>query len=255
MSCLLRPLTRPAKPRLLGRPSPGLAAGAFRSFRAASIAMVCSGSSSAQGIVSQRGFMASTRTGSAEGQGISDEQRAFFDANRIAPIFDQAGWCAGRPARKSTLFGLGIPPQQYDALATCRHRRHGLYPEGERLEKLACDFPLSPTIISPGRHLAGRYGEAGPLPPYLRRARTTRPCGRVRDRLTVVNALPSPTCSPPSPDASGRSLHPARRAGLDVGPPAQRYSGHEITRTAAPAARVIFRTAAEPGAFLHRPRR
>src|SRR5690606_27032508 len=45
-----------------------------------------------------------------------DEQRRLFDET-IAPLFEKrlVRWAT---ARKSSLFGLGIPPQQYDALAT-----------------------------------------------------------------------------------------------------------------------------------------
>ncbi len=45
-----------------------------------------------------------------------EEQRAYFD-RALAPLFDKRmiRWAT---KRKSSLFGLGIPPQQYDALAT-----------------------------------------------------------------------------------------------------------------------------------------
>lgn len=69
-----------------------------------------------------------------------EEQRAIFE-REIAPLFDKklVRWLARRP---SALYGLGIPPSQYRALAG----------DGEggvmevlkrRVEKLACDFPVA----------------------------------------------------------------------------------------------------------------
>lgn len=93
------------------------------------------------------------------------EQRLFFDAH-IAPIFDKkfVRWLASNPA---SLFGLGIPPAQYVALA-------GDDPQGiinvlrSRTEKLACDFDIGSNYFA---HQAfGRsYGksEGASLPPYL----------------------------------------------------------------------------------------
>src|SRR5690606_22399397 len=67
-----------------------------------------------------------------------EDQRRFFDGS-IAPLFEKRAvrWAL---QRKSSLFGLGIPPQQYDALAGGSDMASVLR---QRLEKLACDFPLS----------------------------------------------------------------------------------------------------------------
>ena len=73
------------------------------------------------------------------------EQRIFFD-DHIAPIFDKrlVRWLTGR---RLSLYGLGIPPAQYEKLAGGRSMAEVLI---ERLRKLACDFPLRKTTL-PGR--------------------------------------------------------------------------------------------------------
>ena len=65
-----------------------------------------------------------------------EEQRAIFDT-KIAPFFDSKfiRWITDQ---RSSLFGLGIPPAQYDALAGGKPMADVLR---ARLEKLACDFP------------------------------------------------------------------------------------------------------------------
>lgn len=90
-------------------------------------------------------------------------QRAFFDRS-IAPLFDRrfVRWAT---AHKSTLFGLGIPPQQYDALAGGEGMAGVLK---QRLERLTCDFPLDQNYFA-WQAFGRRYDAEGPLPPYLRR--------------------------------------------------------------------------------------
>ncbi|MCX8996481.1 DUF3419 family protein [Rhizobiaceae bacterium BDR2-2] len=170
-----------------------------------------------------------------------EEQERFFET-RVAPLFDKPAirWAT---SRKSSLFGLGIPPQQFDELA-------GASGDGtvgpvlkERLRRLACGFPLESNYFA-WQAFARRYpapGE-GPLPAYLR-----------PDYYAAIKA-----------SASRVSVHHesvtdllARRPAASV----DRYClldaqdwmttrqlnalWREITRTAAPGARVIFRTAAE----------
>ena len=93
------------------------------------------------------------------------EQRAIFDA-KFAPFFDRSfiRWVT---AQRSSLFGLGIPPAQYDALAGGKPMADVLR---ARLEKLACDFPLAHNYFAWqafGRGYA--KDDAAPLPPYLQR--------------------------------------------------------------------------------------
>src|SRR3546814_12735583 len=73
---------------------------------------------------------------------LREEQRAIFETE-LAPVFDSAfmKWLTSQPA---SLFGLGIPPAQYEALAG-DERMDGVLKT--RLEKLACDFDPN----NPGR--------------------------------------------------------------------------------------------------------
>ena len=93
------------------------------------------------------------------------EQRVFFD-DHIAPIFDKrlVRWLTGR---RLSLYGLGIPPAQYEKLAGGRSMAEVLI---ERLRKLACDFPLHENYFA-WQAFARRYdtGEAAALPLYLQR--------------------------------------------------------------------------------------
>lgn len=168
------------------------------------------------------------------------EQRRFFE-EELAPIFDKrlVRWST---SLKSSLFALGIPPAQYNALVG---------DEGEmarvlsmRLEKLACHFRLQDNYFA-WQAFARRYpkpGEAA-LPIYLDeqayptiranidRAKIhhrnvvellkTKPAGSV-DRFVLLDAQDWMS------DAQLNDLWT------------------EVTRTASPTARVIFRTAAEP---------
>jgi S-adenosylmethionine-diacylglycerol 3-amino-3-carboxypropyl transferase len=69
----------------------------------------------------------------------SGEQRAAFD-RMIAPLFDST---AIRLISRSpvSLYALGIPPAQYDALISSGHGE-AVEILRERVERLACDFPV-----------------------------------------------------------------------------------------------------------------
>ncbi len=169
------------------------------------------------------------------------EQRQFFDA-AIAPLFD-------RPlirfvtSRKSSLFGLGIPPQQYDELAS-------LAPNGsiapvlrDRLEKLACHFPLRDNYFA-WQAFARRYPhpEEGHLPTYLR-AEHYRAIKQNADRVTVHHETFTALLErKPANSVDRFVLLDAQDWMTDL---QLNALWSEINRTAAPGARVIFRTAAE----------
>lgn len=170
-----------------------------------------------------------------------EEQRRFFDES-IAPLFDKrlVRWATDR---KSSLFGLGIPPQQYEALAGAdgRQDRMATVLRG-RLEKLACDFPLAENYFA-WQAFGRGYGSEphAPLPPYLlkRNYEAVRErAGRVSiDNISITELL----AARPAASVDRVVLLDAQDwmsdAQLDA-------LWREITRTAAPGARVIFRTAA-----------
>ncbi|MCO5071494.1 MAG: DUF3419 family protein [Rhizobiaceae bacterium] len=164
------------------------------------------------------------------------EQRAFFDAS-LAPLFEKKliRWVTDR---KSSLYGLGIPPQQYDALATSGSGMASIL--RSRLEKLACEFPLSENYFA-WQAFGRRYDASGPLPLYLQRGNFDMVRQRA-DRLTITNASFGELLSH-KPDASvDRFVLLDAQDWMSDTQLNELWS--EISRTAAPRARVIFRTAA-----------
>ncbi|MDN2566873.1 DUF3419 family protein [Aquibium sp. A9E412] len=167
------------------------------------------------------------------------EQRRFFDEH-LAPLFDRplVRWATGR---RASLFGLGIPPAQYDALRGGRSMAAVL---SARLEKLACHFPLSHNYFA-WQAFARRYpkpGEAA-LPPYLapeNHATIRANVGRVALHNVSVTEL---LAGKPAASVDRFVLLDAQDWMTDAQLDAL---WREITRTAAPGAHVIFRTAAAP---------
>ncbi len=169
-----------------------------------------------------------------------EEQRVIFD-RELAPLFNRRGirWLVNRPA---SLYGLGIPPAQFKALA-------GEAPGDiasvlkQRLERLACGFPLSENYFA-WQAFGRRYApvEGGPLPPYLS-AGNFKKIRENTSRVSIHHASLT----------SYLSGLPARSMDRYVLLDAQDWMPddtlvrlwREITRTARAGARVIFRTAAE----------
>ena len=169
-----------------------------------------------------------------------DQQRHVFERD-IAPLFEKrlVRWLTRRP---SALYGLGIPPAQYRALA-------GDAPDGiagvlkRRVERLACDFPIRDNYFA-WQAFGRRYARASDpsLPPYLQaehfealRARANRVRlhhGSLTDRLAAER--------PASLDAY--VLLDAQDWMNDA---ALTALWTQIRRTARRGARVIFRTAAD----------
>jgi S-adenosylmethionine-diacylglycerol 3-amino-3-carboxypropyl transferase len=172
--------------------------------------------------------------------GSLSEQRTLFDRH-VAPIFDKAllRWLIRQPA---SLYGLGIPPSQYRSLSKD-------LPDGiaavlyQRLERLACGFDIKTNYFA-WQAFGRRYAMTGDaaLPPYLQRQNFEAVRARA-DRVRLQQ----------------RSLtefleeQPAASVDCYVLLDAQDWMNDtdltalwgEITRTARPDARVIFRTAAD----------
>ena len=168
-----------------------------------------------------------------------DEQRTIFD-EKFAPFFDRAfiRWLTEQPA---SLFGLGIPPAQYAALAGDQKMVTVLR---ERLERLACDFDLSDNYFA-WQAFGRGYGDGptAPLPPYLQRDHYEA----VRDRVGRVEVRHANfTDYLASRDGATLDRYVLLDA-QDWMTDAQLTAlWSEITRTARPGARVLFRTAGEP---------
>ena len=168
-----------------------------------------------------------------------EEQRRIFE-DRLSPIFDKrfVRWLCDQPA---SLYGLGIPPAQFNALAGEESMADVLR---RRLEKLACDFPLSENYFARqafGRRYDVRDGNV--LPPYL-----------ARENYAMIQALAErvdwhhrdmTSWLAGEPDASiDRYILLDAQDWMDDSQLNAVWA--QITRTARSGARVLFRTAAEP---------
>lgn len=170
------------------------------------------------------------------------EQEEIFE-RELAPIFDRGfvRWLTSQPA---SLFGLGIPPAQFEALAGDERMDVVLK---ARLRKLACDFDLTDNYFAVqafGRGYAAKDGHMeGPLPPYLQAANhvaVRERAGRVDVRhvnfTDFLASQPAASCD--------RYILLDAQDWMDDGQLNALWA--QITRTARPGARVLFRTAGEP---------
>lgn len=170
-----------------------------------------------------------------------EEQRAIFEA-RLAPIFDKKllRWLVDQPA---ALFGFGIPPAQYDLLKA--DDQAGITGAlRSRLRKLACDFDIRDNFYA-WQAFGRGYGkhDDAPLPPYLQADNYET----VRDRADRVEIRHTNYAdyleSMPAQSLDRYILLDAQDWMTDA--QLTRIWG-EITRTAKPGARVLYRTAAVP---------
>ncbi|MEM7178768.1 MAG: DUF3419 family protein [Pseudomonadota bacterium] len=169
-----------------------------------------------------------------------EEQRAYFE-RELAPLFDTrlVRWIT---SNKASLFGLGIPPAQYDSLIRAGDGDMAVVLR-RRLEKLACDFPVGENYFA-HQAFGRRYapGDGGPLPPYLQ-SRNFGALGARADNVEFVH------------QSMTERLKDEAEASMDafVFLDAQDWMTddqlnalwREVTRSAKPGARVIFRTADE----------
>lgn len=168
-----------------------------------------------------------------------EEQRAFF-AGSLSPLFDKrlVRWATSKTV---SLYGLGIPPVQYAALASSGGGDMAAV-LCARLERLACGFPLADNYFAWQAFARGYAAEGqGPLPPYLERAHFEAISART-DRVHVVNrSFTEQLALEPAASLDGFVLLDAQDWMSDAQLGAL---WAEINRTARTHARVIFRTAA-----------
>jgi S-adenosylmethionine-diacylglycerol 3-amino-3-carboxypropyl transferase len=167
-----------------------------------------------------------------------EEQQAYFD-REIAPLFEAriVRWLS---SRRASLFGLGIPPAQFEALSGGRPMADVLK---QRLERLACGFPLKENYFAWQAFGRGyEPGASGSLPPYLQEANFDQLAARA-DRVKMLHAsLTDVLESMPARSAHRFVLLDAQDWMTD-GQLNALWSA--ITAAAASDARVIFRTAGE----------
>ena len=165
------------------------------------------------------------------------EQRHFFET-MLSPLFDKPAvrWAT---SNRLSLYGLGIPPAQYEALAGGRDMRAVLR---ERVEQLSCGFSLDRNYFA-WQAFGRGYGENGPLPPYLQRDNFDRVRANA-GRVEVMNrSITEYLATCPGASRDRYVLLDAQDWMTDA---QLNALWSEITRTARPGARVIFRTAAQP---------
>jgi S-adenosylmethionine-diacylglycerol 3-amino-3-carboxypropyl transferase len=168
------------------------------------------------------------------------EQREFF-LTRIAPLFDKPllQWVT---SRRATLFGLGIPPAQYRALAGNDGNGMAAVLKA-RLERLACGFPMAENYFA-WQAFARKYAPRGEgaLPPYL----TEENFPLIRERADRVRVLQHSFTEQLLREPSGRfDAYVLLDAQDWMTDDVLNGLWREITRTARPGARVVFRTAGE----------
>lgn len=167
-----------------------------------------------------------------------EEQREIFD-RELKPLFESRllRWLLDNP---TALFGLGIPPAQYEALREGRRMHEVIY---ERLERLACAYPISENYFAwQAFNRAYGKGPEAPLPPYLQ----PQNFDKIRDARSQVRLYNIAL-------TDHLQYSPSRRIDRYVLLDAQDWMSdgdlnalwREITRTARSGARVIFRTAGQ----------
>ncbi|MEZ5708883.1 MAG: DUF3419 family protein [Blastomonas sp.] len=168
-----------------------------------------------------------------------EEQRAIFEA-QLAPIFDRKfiRWLTDQPP---SLFGLGIPPAQFDALAGDSRMADVLR---TRLEKLACAFDLKDNYFA-WQAFGRGYGKSpgAPVPPYLEEANYDLVRSRA-GRIEIEHANFAERLADSFDSSFDRYVLLDAQDWMSDAQLTRLWS--EISRTARPGARVLFRTAAIP---------
>lgn len=169
-----------------------------------------------------------------------DEQKAIYE-HEIAPLFKKRllRWMANQPA---SLYGLGIPPAQYKALAA-DHEEGMIGALRQRVEKLACGFPLQHNYFAQ-QAFSRSYGHNPDqtLPPYLQ-AEHFDAVRTGAERVEVRQQAMTDFLS--SQSAASFNCFVLLDAQDWMNDADLNALWAQITRAARPGARVIFRTAAD----------
>lgn len=166
------------------------------------------------------------------------EQQAYFN-REIAPLFE-ARLVRWLTSHRASLFGLGIPPAQFEALSGGKPMADVLK---QRLERLACGFPLQDNYFA-WQAFGRTYAPdaLGSLPPYLQEKQFEMLKARA-GRVTMLHASLTDVLDKMAPGTAHRFV---LLDAQDWMTDAQLNAlWQAITRAAAPGARVIFRTAGE----------
>jgi len=169
------------------------------------------------------------------------EQRRIFD-EQLAPVF--SSWLVRTLCRSpSSLYGLGIPPAQFDDLKSDAAGGDMAALLKRRLERLACDFPLQDNYFAWqafGRRYDREHRRA--VPRYLKEehfAGLKRTVGRVEVSQASITAR---LAAEPAASLDRYVLLDAQDW-MDTRQMNELWA--QILRTARPEAKVIYRTAGE----------
>ncbi len=166
------------------------------------------------------------------------EQIDFFET-KLAPLLDKKliKWLTSHP---SSLYGLGIPPAQYEALAACADgNMHQVL--RDRLAKLCCDFDINENYFAWqafGRHYGGTGQNA--LPPYLQE-RYFETISSQTQKVSVHQTSITDKLRAQAKNSVDRVVLLDAQDWMDDETLNDLWQA--ITQAAAPKARVIFRTA------------
>ncbi|MEL6838358.1 MAG: DUF3419 family protein [Pseudomonadota bacterium] len=166
-----------------------------------------------------------------------EEQQAFYDS-QLVPLYESrlVRFLANR---RASLFGLGIPPAQYDKLAADAGGDIVAVLK-ERTRKLFCDFPIQDNYFAWQAAYRGYQPSVGAaVPPYLQ-PQHFRAVRANAARVKVLNrSLTDVLAQQPNASKQCYVLLDAQDWMNDA---QLNALWAQITRTAAPGARVIFRT-------------
>ena len=167
------------------------------------------------------------------------DQRRIFEQT-LSPIFDTGfvRWLADRP---TALYGLGVPPAQFGELTGGARMADVLR---ERLRKLTCDFDIKDNYFA-WQAFAREYGRGpgAPLPPYLQPSNFE--CVRDRaSRIDVRHANLTEHLATLSVGALDRFVLLDAQDWMTDDQLTSLW--REMTRVAAPGARILYRTAGIP---------
>jgi S-adenosylmethionine-diacylglycerol 3-amino-3-carboxypropyl transferase len=169
--------------------------------------------------------------------GTLDEQRRFYQ-DKVSPLFDNR-LIRALSRRRASLFGLGIPPAQYDKLAA--DGGGDVLPVlRERVRRLICDFPIAENYFA-HQAFTRAYAPKSPraLPPYLQ-AEAFHVLQAQAGTARIVNrALTDLLAEEPAGSKSAYVFLDAQDWMTDA---QLNALWREVGRTARPGARVIFRT-------------
>jgi S-adenosylmethionine-diacylglycerol 3-amino-3-carboxypropyl transferase len=170
-----------------------------------------------------------------------EDQRRLFDEN-LAPIF--RSWLVRTLCRSpSSLYGLGIPPAQFDDLKSDADGGDMAALLRRRLERLACDFPLADNYFAWqafGRTYDRENRRA--VPRYLqeRHFETLR---ETVDRVEITQASITARLAEEPAESLDRYVLLDAQDWMDSRQMNELWA--QILRTARPGAKVVFRTAGE----------